>query len=170
MRTSKVLIVDVRRSICLTVWLAGCVAGVATALYLASSTFVGRGAGIAVALTAATLLCVVARHRAGREPRRLALADDGTVRWIERSGRRGAGSVVAAARVGGLWVSLRVEPARIDTYGTPHTHDIRVPRALGRWLESRFAVRGWLITADALDDESFRQLAVRVPRMTAGRC
>lgn len=161
MRTSKVLIVDVRRSICLTVWLAGFIAGVATALYLASSTFVGRGAGVAVALAAASVLCVYARHRAIREPRRLALAEDGSVRWIERSGRRGAGTVVAAGRVGGMWVSLRVESTRAG---------MRVPRWLGRCLGDRAAVHAWLIAADAVDGECFRQLAAQVPRMTAGRC
>jgi hypothetical protein len=152
MRTSSDLIVDVRRSLCLTVGMAGVVTGVAIALYLAASNVAGRGAGVIAALAGVALLIACVKRSAHREPCIFTLRGDGSVDWVDRRGVRESGNVVAAGRVGGLWVSLRIESAA-------------EPAA----ESSASARRTWLLPADALEGETFRLLAVRVPHMTAGR-
>jgi hypothetical protein len=104
MRTSSDLIVDVRRSLCLTVGMAGVVTGVAIALYLAASNVAGRGAGVIAALAGVALLIACVKRSAHREPCIFTLRGDGSVDWVDRRGVRESGNVVAAGRVGGLWV------------------------------------------------------------------
>jgi hypothetical protein len=162
MRTSSDLIVDVRRSLCLTAGMAGVLAGVAIALYLAASGVAGRGAGVVAALAGVVLLVVCTRHRARREPCVLTLRGDGSVDWIDRRGVRGSGQVVGAGRMGGLCVSLR-----IASRATPQDASRRGGGRL-RWLAVRKR-HTWLIPADALDAETFRVLAVRAPRLAVGR-
>lgn len=156
MRTSSDLIVDVRRSLCLTVGMAGVVTGVAIALYLAASNIAGRGAGVIAALAGVALLIACVKRRAHREPCIFTLRGDGSVDWVDRRGVRGSGNVVAAGRVGGLWVSLRIESAA-EPAAEPAAEFFASAR------------RTWLLPADALEGETFRLLAVRVPHMTAGR-
>jgi hypothetical protein len=155
MRTSSDLVVDVRRSWCLTAGLSGFVAGATVSIYLAASVAVGSPAAAAVALAGAVGLAAAARRQMCRQPRAFTLAADGAVDGVARDGRRFVGHVVGAGRVGGLWVSLRVSPARASR------------RGVAGW-RGGFARRAWLIPADALDAETFRQLAVRVPRLLAG--
>ena len=154
MRTPGDLIVDVRRSLCLTAGMAGVVTGVAIALYLAASNVAGRRAGAVAALVGVVLLIVCERCRARADPCVFTLRSDGSVDWIDRRGTQRAGQVVGAGRIGGLCVTLRVVP--------------RAVIGVARWRGAS-RQRNWLIPADALDGETFRLLAVRVPAMTAGR-
>jgi len=155
MRTSARLVVDVRRSLCLTLLLAGLVAGSAVAMYLVVSAIAGRVAGLAAAVACAGVLTLARRAQARHEPCSFAIGADGSVEWTDRGGQSAAGRVVAAARAGGLWVSLRVRPAN---------------RAWPLSRARRPRVRAWLIAADATDPETFRALAASVPRMTGGPC
>lgn len=191
MRASTSLSVVVRRSPCLTVCVSGFIAGAAVALYLVVCSLTGPDAGCVAALVTVALLGFGSHAQARRQPRWFRLAADGSLRWVDRSGRRGSGVVVAANRVGGCWVTLGMRPSDVLSrlphqgvrVGCPTTvvsprpgHAVqrsgRFGSRLTQWLVSRYVSRAasaWLIPADALERDTFRMLAARVRRLDGGR-
>jgi hypothetical protein len=171
--------IEVRGSRWLTFMQGSFLAACAMALHLSASALAGPFAGVALALAGTAWLAGYAHGQARGRLCELWLDEDGSVEWYDRIGRVGKGQVVAAVRVGGGWVSLSAQPDREATRalqamqaGTPGGS-----RAGGRGLHARMwrpfelgmRPRAWLLAADALDPETFRALAVRVPHIPRGR-
>lgn len=171
----SVLLVEVRRSPGFTVLTGGFIAACSMALFLSASAVAGPLAGTAAALAGAVWLVWRVRREGRGRPRCFWLAGDGSVGWYDRMGRPGAGQVVAAVRAGGLWVSLSAQRSEL---GTPLNTPSRTLRGTGAGmpgvaslLARRLGRRpcAWLLPADAMAPETFRELAVRVPHAPRGR-
>jgi hypothetical protein len=170
--------IEVRGSRWLTFVLGSFLAACAMALYLSASAVAGPLAGGAVALVGTAWLARYARRQARGRLCELWLDEDGSVEWYDRTGRFGRGQVVAAVRVGGWWVSLSAQPLsaspdRRATRTAVQCGGRAGERAAHSWLlrTPGFGTRprAWLLPADALDPETFRALAVRVPHTPRGR-
>jgi hypothetical protein len=180
------LLVEVHGSRGLALALGGFFTACAVALYLSASALAGPFAGGMAALGVLAGLAGSLRRQARDYPCWLWLGEHGSIEWRDRMGRPGSGHVVAAVRVGGLWVSLSVQPdgrtrardrARGGMHGSEHDSD-HDPAQTGPggflrrlWPTSHRCTRprSWLLPADALDPEAFRALAVRVPHIPQGR-
>lgn len=164
------LLVEVHGSRGLTLALGGFFAACAAALYLSVSALAGPFAGGMAALGVLAGLAGRLRRQARGYPCWLWLGEHGSVEWRDRMGRSGRGQVVAAVRVGGLWVSLGVQPDdRTRAQDWAHADAGGFLGRLWPIRRLRRRPRSWLLPADALDPEAFRALAVRVLHIPQGR-
>ncbi len=153
--TAAAIRVEVGVSTGLAVGLAGFVVACASALYVAAEAVAGPLAGVTAALAGGVVLVSCAWRQVLDVPRRFRLDKDGSLRWVERSGRPGRGRVTAAVRVGGGWVSLSVQAEAAS--------------GSRRWPGlCRYRRYAWLLAADAMAPDTFRRLALRIPRVTGG--
>jgi hypothetical protein len=170
--------IEVRGSRWMTFLLGSFLAACAMALYLSVSAAAGPLAGVVVALAGTAWLAGYARSQARGRLCELWLDEDGSVEWYDRMGRFGTGQVVAAVRVAGWWVSLSAQPLGAPPDRQATRTGVQCGRRAGEratraWLRRTpgFGARpcAWLLPADALDPETFRALAVRVPHTPRGR-